>query len=147
MPKQPASYNKGQIDGFLAHVRQIPPEEAEKRYSTQEAVKVMAKEIRAFLKKGHSIERIGKALREAGFPITDSTLRNYLKSGNPRKKKSTNAIEATPKAAPQAAEPKSETKKPEPTPEPTKTASPKPASPPPAPATKPATPKAAGEKS
>jgi hypothetical protein len=147
MPKQPASYNKGQIDGFLAHVRQIPPEEAEKRYSTQEAVKLMAKEIRAFLKKGHSIERIGKALREAGFPITDSTLRNYLKSGKHRKKKATNATAATPKAAPQPTEPKPEAKKPEPTLEPTKAASSKPASPPPAPATKPPAPKTAGEKS
>src|SRR5688500_10261665 len=96
MPKQPPSYSKDQVDGFLGTLDQIPPpEEKDKQYSTQEAVKLMAKKVRALEKQGHSIERIGKALREAGFSITDSTLRNYLKSGRPKKKKATKATKAT----------------------------------------------------
>ena len=81
------SYKPEQLESIAAKLRAMPPvEKKPKDHTKQEAIKVLAKEIKAMQARGYTLEAISETLRGEGVAITTPTLKSYLQRTKPVKK-------------------------------------------------------------
>ena len=86
------AYKAEQLESIAAKLRAMPPvEKKPKDHTKQEAIKVLAKEIKAMQVRGYS-------LRGEGIAITTPTLKSYLQRTKPAQK----SKEAKPEAGTRA---------------------------------------------
>jgi len=77
-------YTKEMLEAIAVKLRNMPPiEEKTTKYSKQEAVRILAKEIAALKTRGYTIDQIAETLRGEGLDIATPTLRSYLQRVRP----------------------------------------------------------------
>jgi hypothetical protein len=88
-----ATLNIETVEQIRARMKELPPVENKKRQvSKQEAVKLLAKDIKAMQSRGYTLEQVSEQLKEFGVLLATPTLRSYLKrsgGGKSPKKQST----------------------------------------------------------
>ena len=68
-----------QIEILLGKLEEMPQvEDPDRKISSLEAIRMMARSIRDLQSRGYSIEKIAEILRESGLEIAPTTLKNYL---------------------------------------------------------------------
>ena len=88
-----------QLESIAAKLRAMPPAEKKpKEHTKQEAIKILAREIKAMQARGYSLEAISATLRGEGIAITTPTLKSYLQRTKPVKKTKKPKPEAPAKA-------------------------------------------------
>lgn len=93
------AYKVEQLESIAAKLRAMPPvEKKTKDHTKQEAIKVLAKEIKAMQVRGYSLDHISETLRGEGIAITTPTLKSYLQRTKPSKKSKEAKPEAVAKA-------------------------------------------------
>lgn len=81
------AYKAEQLESIAAKLRAMPPvEKKPKDHTKQEAIKVLAKEIKAMQVRGYSLDNISETLRGEGIAITTPTLKSYLQRTKPAQK-------------------------------------------------------------
>jgi hypothetical protein len=81
-------YTSEQLDAIAAKLRGMPAAAKPKQeYTKQAAVGMLTKEINALQKRGYTLAQIAEALRGEGLDIATPTLKNYLLSTRPTRKK------------------------------------------------------------
>ena len=81
------AYKAEQLESIAAKLRAMPPmEKKPKDHTKQEAIKVLAREIKAMQARGYSLDHISETLRGEGMAITTPTLKSYLQRTKPIKK-------------------------------------------------------------
>ena len=82
-----------QVEQISAKMKELPAVENKKRpVSKQEAIKLLARDIKAMQARGYTLEQVSELLKQLGVSLTTPTLRSYLKrsgGGTSQKKKST----------------------------------------------------------
>ncbi len=88
-----ATLNIETVEKIRAKMKELPPVENKKRQvSKQEAIKLLAKDIKALQARGYTLDEVGEQLKEFGVLLATPTLRSYLKragGGTSSKKKLT----------------------------------------------------------
>ena len=80
-------------EGMLKELRAMPPvDKGDQQLSKQEAINVLAPEIRAMSKRAYSTGRIASTLTRLGLNISTTTLRNYLQRSKASAKKATKPV-------------------------------------------------------
>ena len=81
------------VEQISAKLKELPAVENKKRpVSKQEAIKLLAKDIKAMQARGYTLDQVSEQLKEFGVLLAIPTLRSYLKragGGTSPKKKST----------------------------------------------------------
>ena len=81
------------VEQIRAKLKELPAVENKKRpVSKQEAIKLLAKDIKAMQARGYTLDQVSEQLKEFGVLLATPTLRSYLKragGGTSPKKKST----------------------------------------------------------
>ena len=81
------AYKAEQLESIAAKLRAMPPAEKKpKEHTKQEAIKILAREIKAMQGRGYSLDTISETLRGEGIAITTPTLKSYLQRTKPVKK-------------------------------------------------------------
>ncbi len=81
------AYKAEHLDAVAAKLRAMPPVEKKPRdHNKQEAIKILAREIKAMQTRGYTLDQIGEALRGEGIAVTTPTLKSYLQRSKPAKK-------------------------------------------------------------
>ena len=83
-----------QVEQISAKMKELPAVENKKRQvSKQEAIKLLAKDIKAMQARGYTLEQVSELLKQLGVSLATPTLRSYLRrSGggtSPKKKPTT----------------------------------------------------------
>ena len=83
-----------QVEQISAKLKELPAVENKKRQvSKQEAIKLLAKDIKAMQARGYTLEQVSELLKQLGVSLATPTLRSYLRrSGggtSPKKKPTT----------------------------------------------------------
>ena len=93
------AYKAEQLESIAAKLRAMPPAEKKpKEHTKQEAIKILAREIKAMQVRGYSLDAISDTLRGEGIAITTPTLKSYLQRTKPVKKPKEAKPEAPAKA-------------------------------------------------
>ncbi len=80
-------FTRVQLEEIAVKLRAMPKLEPPPRDLTkQEAVKVLAKEIKSLRAKGYSMEQIANSLKGFGLDVSTPTLKNYLQKSKPKSK-------------------------------------------------------------
>ena len=94
-----ATLNIETVEQIRAKMKELPPVENKKRtVSKQEAIKLLAKDIKAMQARGYTLEQVSELLKQLGVSLATPTLRSYLKragSGTATRKKGSEAGSAT----------------------------------------------------
>lgn len=81
------------VEQISAKLKELPAVENKKRsVSKQEAIKLLAKDIKAMQARGYTLEQVSEQLKQLGVSLATPTLRSYLKrsgGGKAPKKQST----------------------------------------------------------
>ena len=81
------TYKADHLETVAAKLRAMPQvEKKPKDHNKQEAIKVIAREIKAMQARGYSLDQIGETLRGEGIAVTTPTLKSYLQRTKPVKK-------------------------------------------------------------
>ncbi len=81
------TYKADHLEAVAAKLRAMPPvEKKSKDHNKQEAIKILAREIKAMQLRGYSLGEIGETLRGEGIAVTTPTLKSYLQRTKPVKK-------------------------------------------------------------
>ena len=81
------TYKADHLEAVAAKLRAMPQvEKKPKDHNKQEAIKILAREIKAMQTRGYSLEQIGETLRGEGIAVTTPTLKSYLQRTKPVKK-------------------------------------------------------------
>lgn len=81
------TYKADHLEAVAAKLRAMPPvEKKSKDANKQEAIKILAQEIKAMQTRGYSLGEIGEILRGEGIAVTTPTLKSYLQRTKPVKK-------------------------------------------------------------
>jgi len=87
------------IEKVSSKLKELPAIENKKRQiSKQEAIKMLAKDIKALQARGYTLEQVSEQLKQLGVSLATPTLRSYLKragSGLAHRKKSVKATNET----------------------------------------------------
>ena len=83
-----------QVEQISAKLKELPAVENKKRpVSKQEAIKLLARDIKAMQARGYTLEQVSDLLKQLGVSLATPTLRSYLRrSGggtSPKKKPTT----------------------------------------------------------
>ena len=82
-----------QVEQISAKMKELPAVENKKRQvSKQEAIKLLAKDIKAMQARGYTLEQVSDLLKQLGVSLATPTLRSYLRrsgGGTSPKKKPT----------------------------------------------------------
>ena len=82
-----------QVEQISVKMKALPAVENKKRpVSKQEAIKLLARDIKAMQARGYTLEQVSELLKQLGVSLATPTLRSYLKragGGTSPKKKST----------------------------------------------------------
>ena len=83
-----------QVEQISAKLKELPAVENKKRpVSKQEAIKLLARDIKAMQARGYTLEQVSELLKQLGVSLATPTLRSYLRrSGggtSPKKKPTT----------------------------------------------------------
>ena len=82
-----------QVEQISAKMKELPAVENKKRQvSKQEAIKLLAKDIKAMQARGYTLEQVSELLKQLGVSLATPTLRSYLRrsgGGTSPKKKPT----------------------------------------------------------
>ena len=66
-------------EGLLQELKAMPAmNNDDQQLSKQEAIKILAPEIRSMIKRGYTNEQVATTLTRLGLSITTATLKNYL---------------------------------------------------------------------
>ena len=88
-----------QVEQISVKMKALPAVENKKRpVSKQEAIKLLAKDIKAMQARGYTLEQVSEQLKQLGVSLATPTLRSYLKragSGTATRKKGSEAGNAT----------------------------------------------------
>lgn len=88
-----ATLNIETVEQIRAKMKELPPVENKKRtVSKQEAIKLLAKDIKAMQARGYTLEQVSELLKQLGVSLATPTLRSYLRrsgGGTSPKKKPT----------------------------------------------------------
>ena len=88
-----------QVEQISAKLKELPAVENKKRpVSKQEAIKLLAKDIKAMQARGYTLEQVSEQLKQLGVSLATPTLRSYLKragGGTATRKKGSEAGSAT----------------------------------------------------
>jgi DNA-binding transcriptional MerR regulator len=88
------------IETLIGKLKNTPKPNAENRaLSKQAAIKKMASSINELRKKGYSLEQVAEILTENEFPISKTTLGNYLLRAKKPKSKTQQPQKSPPKSA------------------------------------------------
>lgn len=69
-----------QVEQISAKLKELPAVENKKRpVSKQEAIKLLAKDIKAMQARGYTLEQVSEQLKQLGVSLATPTLRSYLK--------------------------------------------------------------------
>ncbi|ENH0768222.1 hypothetical protein ABVY06_004626 [Escherichia coli] len=84
-----------QVEQISARLKELPAVENKKRpISKQEAIKLLARDIKSLQARGYSLEQVSEQLKQLGVSLATPTLRSYLKragSGTATRKKGSGA--------------------------------------------------------
>lgn len=87
------------VEQISAKLKELPAVENKKRpVSKQEAIKLLAKDIKAMQARGYTLEQVSEQLKQLGVSLATPTLRSYLKragSGTATRKKGSEAGNTT----------------------------------------------------
>lgn len=82
-----------QVEQISAKLKELPAVENKKRpVSKQEAIKLLARDIKAMQARGYTLEQVSELLKQLGVSLATPTLRSYLRrsgGGTSPKKKPT----------------------------------------------------------
>ena len=82
-----------QVEQISAKLKELPAVENKKRpVSKQEAIKLLARDIKAMQARGYTLEQVSDLLKQLGVSLATPTLRSYLRrsgGGTSPKKKPT----------------------------------------------------------
>ena len=82
-----------QVEQISAKMKELPAVENKKRpVSKQEAIKLLARDIKAMQARGYTLEQVSELLKQLGVSLATPTLRSYLRrsgGGTSPKKKPT----------------------------------------------------------
>lgn len=82
------AYTVEKIESISKKLSEMPPvDNKNKQVSKQEAVKMLAKEIRSLQDRGYNLDQIAESLRGEGLEITTPTLKSYLQRTKQTKSK------------------------------------------------------------
>ena len=81
------TYKADHLEAVAAKLRAMPQvEKKPKDHNKQDAIKILAREIKAMQTRGYSLDQIGETLRGEGIAVTTPTLKSYLQRTKPVKK-------------------------------------------------------------
>lgn len=81
------TYKADHLEAVAVKLRAMPQiEKKPKDHNKQEAIKILAREIKSMQNRGYTLDQIGQTLRGEGIAVTTPTLKSYLQRTRPAKK-------------------------------------------------------------